>query len=318
MLCQNPNGQNNINYANPKGYTPLIVAAQEGHIEVVRWLLSHPNIDVDCRTLQGFNAFDEAACEGHLQIIKLIYQHLLTVKTPLEVEHFVNTGGWEGRTPFHCACLKGDENVVKYLVNVVKVDISKKDNDNKTGSHYAFEQGHELMFLWLAHRDKTIIKETFAPVKLRGTDQKYIDNDTKLNLFAILGEEPDDEIRKLMFRVCRALQREYGDIANSVIHRFITFVREHEFNVNLETLTEELQRAVSESHFIEHLASEFPSVFGTVSEKQKLRNLFSSARNGMWSMSILVTIQWILALANLAQVDADIVAMINLCALTCL
>ena len=176
-MCQNPNEQNNINYENPKGHTPLIVAAQEGHIEVVRLLLSHPDIDVECRDLQGLNAFDWAAYEGHLEIIKMIYQHLLTVKTPQEVERFVKTGGWKGRTPFHCACLKGHENVVKYLVNVVNVDISKKDNDNKTGKQYAFKNGqfgHKAIVLWLAHRDKTVIGEIFVSIKYGEMNQKYM------------------------------------------------------------------------------------------------------------------------------------------------
>ena len=138
-----------------------------------------------------------------------------------------------------------------------------------------------------------------------------VDSNTELNLMDILGEEQDDKIKKLMFGVCRALQREYGDVANSAIYRFITFVREHEYNVDLETLTEELQCTVSESGFIEHFATEFPSVFGTESEKQKLQKLFSSARfeefvgdsktneskvedkasrDGMWSMSTSLTI----------------------------
>ena len=105
--------------------------------------------------------------------------------------------------------------------------------------------------------------------------QPVDDNDT-LNLMDILGEEQDDEIKKLLFGVCRTLHREYGDIANSLIPQFIEFVREHEYNVDLETLTEELQCTVSESEFIEHFASRFPSVFGTDSEKQKLQKLFSS------------------------------------------
>ena len=105
--------------------------------------------------------------------------------------------------------------------------------------------------------------------------QPVVNNET-LNLMDILGEEQEDEIRALLFGVCRALQREYGDISNSLIPQFIEFVREQEFNVDVETLRDELQCNVSESEFIEHFASRFPSVFGTDSEKQKLQNLLSS------------------------------------------
>ena len=148
-----------------------------------------------------------------------------------------------------------------------------------------------------------------------GQTKESVNSNTEFNLMDILGEEQDDKIKKLLLGVCRALQREYGDIANSAIYQFIAFVREHEYNVDLEILTEELQCTVSESEFIEHFATEFPSVFDTESEKQKLQNLFSSARfeefvgdskrnesnvedeasrDGMWSMSILETIWKIL------------------------
>ena len=124
--------------------------------------------------------------------------------------------------------------------------------------------------------DTNALKEEFVgDIKREDIGPEMVNNDT-LNLMDILGEEQDDEIRKLLFGVCRTLHREYGDIANSLIPQFIEFVREHEYNVDLELLTGELQCTVSESEFIEHFASRFPSVFGTESEKQKLQNLFSS------------------------------------------
>eukprot|EP01083_Nonionella_stella_P147764 466734_1 len=35
------------------GYTPLMVSSGKGHIDVVRVLLSHPSVDIDCQDLQG-------------------------------------------------------------------------------------------------------------------------------------------------------------------------------------------------------------------------------------------------------------------------
>ena len=107
-------------------------------------------------------------------------------------------------------------------------------------------------------------------------DAQAVNNNETLNLIDILVEEQDDKIRRLMFAVCQTLQRGYGDIANSLIPQFIEFVGEHEFNVDHETLADELECTLSDSVFIDHFASEFPSVFGMDSEKQELQNLLSS------------------------------------------
>ena len=132
------------------GTTPLMMAAHNGHSGIVDVLLKSGADPMQANTT-GLNALGCAAMQGHSEIVKLAYQHLLNVKNPQEIVDFVNAGdGVNGWTPLHLACMGGHENVIKYLINVVKVDIFKKDYENKTGLEHAWQNGHQTIVSWLS------------------------------------------------------------------------------------------------------------------------------------------------------------------------
>jgi len=132
------------------GTTPLMMAAHNGHSGIVDVLLKSGADPMQANTT-GLNALGCAAMQGHSEIVKLAYQHLLNVKNPQEIVDFVNAGdGVNGWTPLHLACMGGHENVIKYLINVVKVDIFKKDYENKTGLEHAWQNGHQSIVSWLS------------------------------------------------------------------------------------------------------------------------------------------------------------------------
>ena len=63
-----------INVQEENGLTPLMVAAQAGHIEIVRILLdagANPYITDN----RGFNAENHALLYGHVEIAELIYSY---------------------------------------------------------------------------------------------------------------------------------------------------------------------------------------------------------------------------------------------------
>eukprot|EP01083_Nonionella_stella_P200917 735368_1 len=132
------------------GTTPLMMAAHNGHAGIVDVLLKSGADPMQANTT-GLNALGCAAMQGHAEIVKLAYQHLLNVKNPQEIVDFVNAGdGVNGWTPLHLACMGGHENVIKYLINIVKVDIFKKDYENKTGLEHAWQNGHQTIVSWLS------------------------------------------------------------------------------------------------------------------------------------------------------------------------
>jgi len=132
------------------GTTPLMMAAHNGHAGIVDVLLRSGADPMQANTT-GLNALGCAAMQGHSEIVKLAYQHLMNVKNPQEIVDFVNAGdGVNGWTPLHLACMGGHENVIKFLINVVKVDIFKKDYENKTGLEHAWQNGHQTIVSWLS------------------------------------------------------------------------------------------------------------------------------------------------------------------------
>jgi ankyrin repeat protein len=52
------------------GATPLYIAAQEGHLEVVKALMAHPELDFDVAEEGGATPLYIAAQEGHWEIVR--------------------------------------------------------------------------------------------------------------------------------------------------------------------------------------------------------------------------------------------------------
>ena len=139
------------------GWTALM-AATDGRYESIVDVLLKSGADPMQRDREGFSAFALAARDGYLKIVKLQYDSLLIAKDAGEIVDFVNAGddvhGW---TALHLACMGGHEDVIKYLVNIVTVDIFKKDYENKTGIEHAWQNGHQHIVQWLSTLESNII-----------------------------------------------------------------------------------------------------------------------------------------------------------------
>merc|ERR1712204_13414 len=98
----------------------------------------------------GMSAMAMAALKGHHSIVKGLYEHVLEKKTEQEVAEFVNFGDKNGATPLHWARKNGYEEVAKYLVDTVKVDMLRLDNQNRSALDYARGEGHETIASWLS------------------------------------------------------------------------------------------------------------------------------------------------------------------------
>ena len=135
------------------GTTPLMMAAHNGHIGIVKWLLN-AGADVALSNKQNVSSLSCAAMEGHLDILKILHQAAVKVMDSQAFTDFVNTGDSEdGWTMLHFACMGGHKDVVKYLVEEIKVDLHVQDFENKTGLDHAKEDKHDSIVRWFTGYD---------------------------------------------------------------------------------------------------------------------------------------------------------------------
>ena len=73
-----------------KGQTALLIAATEGSLKVLRFLVQQPTVNVEARNAQGESPLMMAAIKGHLEAARVL----------IEAKAEVNKTGW---TPLHYA-----------------------------------------------------------------------------------------------------------------------------------------------------------------------------------------------------------------------
>ncbi|XP_069588476.1 serine/threonine-protein phosphatase 6 regulatory ankyrin repeat subunit B-like [Ranitomeya imitator] len=171
--------QQTMNRQEKSGWSPLLVAAERGHIGIVKILLqNHARVDV----------FDEhgkaalhLACEnGHDKIADVLLGHkaFVNAKTKLGLTplHLCAQNGFNHlvkllvethlasidimsltkRTPLHLAALNGQLDVCNSLLNM-KADVYAADIQGQTPLHLAAENDHsEVVKLFLKHRPELV------------------------------------------------------------------------------------------------------------------------------------------------------------------
>lgn len=97
--------QKALNRQSAIGWTPLLIAAHKGHINLVNNLLSnHARVDVFDN--EGRSALHLAAERGYLQVCDSLLTH----------KAFINSKSRNGRTALHLAALNGYVHLVKFLI----------------------------------------------------------------------------------------------------------------------------------------------------------------------------------------------------------
>ena len=103
-------------FRNHTKYTPLMLAAKNGHIEVVQYLHQH-GANITIKDFLQFNALYYAADNGHLDVVKYLIEH--GAKSDINTETNKNNGhmmrGWVSGTPLFIAARKGYFSIVTYL-----------------------------------------------------------------------------------------------------------------------------------------------------------------------------------------------------------
>lgn len=177
MLSNVPTNQlqTAINKHTKNGWSLLLLAADQGHTEVVRVLLQN-NARVDVFDEEGKAAIHLAAEQGHQDIVDILLSHKAFVNaktklglTPLHLsarsgsaqlvrllvethQASVDALSLRKQTPLHLAAVGGQLDVCRSLLNL-KADITAADIHGQTPLHLAAESDHsEVVKLFLRHR----------------------------------------------------------------------------------------------------------------------------------------------------------------------
>ena len=161
-----------VDFRNQQGFTPLHVAAQEGHNKVAELLIAKgANVNTSGRLI-GTTPLDSAALLGHKEMVELLIDsgadinpQIITGETPLQraeqrghsaiAEILRKHGGKAGEVTLQLAILKGQKDVAKSLITG-GADVNAKGLLGRTPLDWAIIGGkNELANLLRKHGAKT-------------------------------------------------------------------------------------------------------------------------------------------------------------------
>lgn len=174
-----------LNHRSRDGVTPLISAAREEHWQCVLALLQVPGIDINCKTLKkGWTALMIAAQSGHLPVVKELLERqeihvneknstgwtalaIACVNDRTDVVQAllaipgiqVNETDDAGWTAFFAAASFGHLECLKALLEVSEIEPNKKDNNGFTPLSVAAQEGHPNVVRLLLQTPGTLVNE---------------------------------------------------------------------------------------------------------------------------------------------------------------
>jgi hypothetical protein len=149
---------------NSCNWTPLMWASYGGHVDIVKWLLSH-GADLNARTDDGWNSLHFATVCSHFEVARILLDHNIDVEAQtndgqtasrlalvngrvdlvgLLLGHCVDVNVRNDRhwTPLHFASSEGDLEFMRMLLER-GADVEAKNDEDKTASDVAPSRGHD-------------------------------------------------------------------------------------------------------------------------------------------------------------------------------
>lgn len=159
--------------------TPLHLAASEGHLEVVKWLVEEKKVDINIKDRWRGTPLSDAIRHKHDDVAKYLQEkggktflnktdlslqlcqaasegNIEEMKRLIQIGADHSSGDYDQRTPLHLAASEGKIEVVQYLLEQgVKVDV--EDRWGSTPIQDASRHGHEKIVLLLKSKGARIV-----------------------------------------------------------------------------------------------------------------------------------------------------------------
>ncbi|SPN99015.1 uncharacterized protein DNG_02054 [Cephalotrichum gorgonifer] len=157
------------------GRTPLSWAAEEGHADVVRFLLGTGQVDVDTQEECGLTALSRAAAQGRAEVVRILLDtgrvnldqpllyaaeegHADVVQMLLDTRQVnVDAAGERGRTPLSLACAGGHAGAVRVLLDTGRATVDSPDEQGRTPLWWAVRGGHSAVVRMLLSTGRVAI-----------------------------------------------------------------------------------------------------------------------------------------------------------------
>ncbi|XP_067652079.1 putative ankyrin repeat protein RF_0381 [Haliotis asinina] len=122
-----------LSLAYDTGSNGLHLACSKGRLEVVKYIISQNIVDINCRGLGKKTAAMIAAGCGHKEVVELLVENGADLSLACA----------SGSNILHLACSRGRLEVVKYILSQNIVDINSRGLKKKTPVMNAAESGHK-------------------------------------------------------------------------------------------------------------------------------------------------------------------------------
>ncbi|CAK9258268.1 unnamed protein product, partial [Sphagnum jensenii] len=129
--------------------TPLHLAAEGGHAEVVQLLLERcSTLDLEVKNAHGNTLLHQATMNGHDKVVQVLLDHAAT-------EFDLDDQNNDGNTPLHLAAKEGHVELVRVLLGcALELQLHAVNKDENTPLHLAIKGGYlEVVKVFLEHAD---------------------------------------------------------------------------------------------------------------------------------------------------------------------
>eukprot|EP00736_Rhodelphis_marinus_P007549 Rmarinus@m.19878 len=201
--------------SNKHGRTPVHVAAREGHLDLVKFLVEENGADHDKEDMNGWTPVHAACRGGHLDVVQYLVEEKGADWTK---------PGKDGRTPVHAAARGGGVDVLRWFVGrkMLRMLCFRRDEKGFIAVHHAAMKGEVTAvrwfvqqfgeeILWFPDRDGNTSLHHAARWWFDSGLVKYILHELRLTALCHVANNKGDTPFDVASKKCREVLRHAGD-----------------------------------------------------------------------------------------------------------